>query len=210
MTIAAPGDLIVARHPPGGIHKKSPRTNGAKVRLMMKRRALTTALLFGWMAAPALAADPLPALKETPMLADQVKSGALPGRQAHPPAALGGHALRRRRRAGPAGWPAQHAGRQRARYASDDDLQLHAPHHSRRQVQAEARHPQEATRTRTDGNSPSNYAPATNGRTANPSLPRTSVSSGKTSPTTRNFRVPVLRSSCWSTASLPRSRSSIR
>ncbi|WP_020697868.1 ABC transporter substrate-binding protein [Reyranella massiliensis] len=45
---------------------------------MMKRRALTTALLFGWMAGPALAADPLPALKETPMLADQVKSGALP------------------------------------------------------------------------------------------------------------------------------------
>ena len=44
----------------------------------MKRRALTTALLFGWMAGPALAADPLPALKETPMLADQVKSGALP------------------------------------------------------------------------------------------------------------------------------------
>ncbi len=44
----------------------------------MKRRALTTALLFGWMAGPALAADPLPALQETPMLADQVKSGALP------------------------------------------------------------------------------------------------------------------------------------
>lgn len=47
----------------------------------MKRRALTTALLFGWMAGPvvpALAADPLPALRETPMLADQVKSGALP------------------------------------------------------------------------------------------------------------------------------------
>ncbi len=44
----------------------------------MKRRALTTALLFGWMAGPALAADPLPTLRETPMLADQVKSGALP------------------------------------------------------------------------------------------------------------------------------------
>ena len=44
----------------------------------MKRRALTTALLFGWMAGPALAADPLPELRETPMLADQVKSGALP------------------------------------------------------------------------------------------------------------------------------------
>ena len=44
----------------------------------MNRRALTTALLFGWMAGPALAADPLPALRETPMLADQVKSGALP------------------------------------------------------------------------------------------------------------------------------------
>ena len=44
----------------------------------MKRRVLTTALVFGWMAAPAFAADPVPALKETPMFADQVKSGALP------------------------------------------------------------------------------------------------------------------------------------
>jgi peptide/nickel transport system substrate-binding protein len=44
----------------------------------MKRRVLTAALLFGWMAGPAFAADPVPALKETPMLADQVKSGALP------------------------------------------------------------------------------------------------------------------------------------
>ena len=44
----------------------------------MKRRVLTTALVFGWMAAPAFAADPVPALKETPMFADQVKSGVLP------------------------------------------------------------------------------------------------------------------------------------
>ncbi|MDP3240553.1 MAG: ABC transporter substrate-binding protein, partial [Reyranella sp.] len=44
----------------------------------MKRRVLTAALVFGWMAGPAFAADPVPALKETPMLADQVKSGALP------------------------------------------------------------------------------------------------------------------------------------
>ena len=48
----------------------------------MKRRALTTALatalVLGSMAGPALAADPVPALKETPMFADQVKSGALP------------------------------------------------------------------------------------------------------------------------------------
>jgi len=44
----------------------------------MKRRALTTALLLGLAAGPALAADPLPAMKETPSLAAQVKSGALP------------------------------------------------------------------------------------------------------------------------------------
>ncbi len=44
----------------------------------MKRRTLTTALLFGWIAGPALAADPLPTMRETPMFADQVKSGALP------------------------------------------------------------------------------------------------------------------------------------
>ena len=44
----------------------------------MKRRVLTAALVFGWMAGPVLAADPVPALKETPMFADQVKSGALP------------------------------------------------------------------------------------------------------------------------------------
>ncbi len=44
----------------------------------MKRRAVTTALLLGLLGGPALAADPLPAMKETPMFADQVKSGALP------------------------------------------------------------------------------------------------------------------------------------
>ncbi|WP_422010743.1 ABC transporter substrate-binding protein [Reyranella sp.] len=44
----------------------------------MKRRVLTAALVFGWMAGPVFAADPVPALKETPMFADQVKSGALP------------------------------------------------------------------------------------------------------------------------------------
>lgn len=44
----------------------------------MKRRVLTAALFFGWMVAPALAADPVPTMKETPMFAEQVKSGALP------------------------------------------------------------------------------------------------------------------------------------
>lgn len=44
----------------------------------MKRRALTMVLLLGVAAGPALAADPLPAMKETPSLAEQVKSGALP------------------------------------------------------------------------------------------------------------------------------------
>lgn len=44
----------------------------------MKRRVLTTALVLGLFGGPALAADPLPTMKETPMFADQVKSGALP------------------------------------------------------------------------------------------------------------------------------------
>ena len=44
----------------------------------MKRRALAKAFLFGVVCGPAFAADPLPALQETPMLAEQVKSGALP------------------------------------------------------------------------------------------------------------------------------------
>ena len=45
----------------------------------MKRRVLTQALLMGLVArVPAFAADPLPALHETPGLADKVKSGALP------------------------------------------------------------------------------------------------------------------------------------
>jgi peptide/nickel transport system substrate-binding protein len=45
---------------------------------MMNRRAMTTALLLGFAAGPALAADPLPVMKETPSLVEQVKSGALP------------------------------------------------------------------------------------------------------------------------------------
>ena len=45
----------------------------------MKRRVLTQALLMGLvMRVPAFAADPLPALQETPGLLDKVKSGALP------------------------------------------------------------------------------------------------------------------------------------
>ena len=44
----------------------------------MKRRILTKTLMFGLMWSPAFAADPLPTLQETPMLADEVKSGALP------------------------------------------------------------------------------------------------------------------------------------
>ena len=81
-------------------------------------------------------------MKETPMFADQVKSGALPPVDKRiPAAALGGQALRRRRRPGPAGRPAQHADGQRARYPPDDGLQLHPPDRLRRQVQAAARHP---------------------------------------------------------------------
>ena len=44
----------------------------------MKRRVLTQALLMGLVRAPALAADPLPKMQETPSLVDRVKSGALP------------------------------------------------------------------------------------------------------------------------------------
>jgi peptide/nickel transport system substrate-binding protein len=44
----------------------------------MKRRVLTQMLLMGVVGAPALAADPLPAMQETPSLVDRVKSGALP------------------------------------------------------------------------------------------------------------------------------------
>jgi peptide/nickel transport system substrate-binding protein len=48
------------------------------VRLFMKRRVLTRALIFGMMWTPAFAADPLPTLQETPSLAEQVKAGKLP------------------------------------------------------------------------------------------------------------------------------------
>src|SRR5882672_4322256 len=44
----------------------------------MKRRALAKAFLFSLVCGPAFAADPLPALQETPLFAEQVKSGALP------------------------------------------------------------------------------------------------------------------------------------
>jgi len=44
----------------------------------MKRRMFTTAFLLGLFGGPAFAADPLPAMKETPLLSEEVKSGALP------------------------------------------------------------------------------------------------------------------------------------
>ena len=44
----------------------------------MKRRVLTQMLLMSVVGAPALAADPLPKMQETPSLLDKVKSGALP------------------------------------------------------------------------------------------------------------------------------------
>ena len=47
-------------------------------RRMMKRRVLIKALLYGLLCGPALASDPVPALQETPIFAEQVKSGALP------------------------------------------------------------------------------------------------------------------------------------
>ena len=44
----------------------------------MIRRVFLKAAALGLLCSPAFAADPLPTLQETPMLADQVKSGALP------------------------------------------------------------------------------------------------------------------------------------
>ncbi len=44
----------------------------------MKRRLLTQVVLLGLVGAPAFAADPLPAMQETPSLMEKVKSGALP------------------------------------------------------------------------------------------------------------------------------------
>ena len=44
----------------------------------MKRRVFTSGFLFSLVCGPAFAGDSLPALQETPMLAEQVKSGALP------------------------------------------------------------------------------------------------------------------------------------
>ena len=44
----------------------------------MKRRVFAQAFLLGLFCDRASAADPLPTLRETPMFADQVKSGALP------------------------------------------------------------------------------------------------------------------------------------
>src|SRR5262249_61050611 len=51
------------------------RTTG---RQSMKRRVFTQGFLFSLLCGPALAADPLPALHETPMFEPEVKSGALP------------------------------------------------------------------------------------------------------------------------------------
>src|SRR5580693_9301624 len=107
----------------------------------MKRRVFTQGLLFSVFCGPALAADPLPTLQETPMFAEQVKSGALPPvaeRIPNPPWIVrkfaGGD--------GP-GRPAQYAGGERPRYAPDDDLQLHAPDRVRRPVQIASRHSRE-------------------------------------------------------------------
>ena len=44
----------------------------------MKRRIFTSVFLLGLFGGPVLAADPLPAMHETPMFEEQVKSGALP------------------------------------------------------------------------------------------------------------------------------------
>ena len=130
------------------------------------------------------------------MLAEQVKSGALPAvdkRVPKQPMVVTNFAGARRPR--PAGRPAQHAGGERARYAPDDGLQLHAPDRVLRPSSSCSPTSSRATRTRTTGSSPSSCARATSGPTASPSPPRISASSGKTSPTTRSSRPPARRSS---------------
>jgi peptide/nickel transport system substrate-binding protein len=74
----------------------------------MKRRLLTQVLLLGLVGTPAFAADPLPAMQETPSLMEQVKSGALPPVDKRIPSSPGRQAVRRRR-PGQARRPAQHA-----------------------------------------------------------------------------------------------------
>jgi peptide/nickel transport system substrate-binding protein len=53
-------------------------TANLKAGQSMKRRVFTQAFLFSLICGPAFAADPLPTLQETPMFAEEVKSGALP------------------------------------------------------------------------------------------------------------------------------------
>ena len=68
----------------------------------MKRRVFTQGFLFSAFCAPAFAADPLPALQETPMFAEQVKSGALPPvAKRIPEPAVDRAEVRRRRRPRP-------------------------------------------------------------------------------------------------------------
>ena len=68
----------------------------------MKRRVFTQAFLLGLFCGPAFAADPLPTMQETPMFADQVKSGALPPVDKRiPDSPMDRQAIRRRRRSRP-------------------------------------------------------------------------------------------------------------
>ena len=148
-------------------------------------------------------------LQETPMFADQVKSGALPPVDKRiPAAALDRRAVRRRRRSRPAGRPAQHAGRERARHAPDDALQLHAADRLRRPVQAAARHPRELRgQGRPRVHLQAARRPQMVGRPAlhHRGLP---LLLGRRRQQQGTVAVAARRSSCWSTASRPRSRSS--
>ena len=144
------------------------------------------------------------------MFAEQVKSGALPPvdkRIPELPSIVKHFAGARRSR--PLRRPGQHAGRQRARHAPDDALRQRAADRLRRPVQAAARHPRELRGQGQPRVHPeAARRPQVVGRRSR-SRPRTSASSGKTSPTTRSCRRADRPSSCWSTASRPRSRSSI-
>ena len=108
----------------------------------MKRRVFTAAVALALWSPRAPQADPLPAMQETPMFADQVKSGALPPVDKRIPeqpsvvtqfSGVG--------RAGPIRRAGQHADGDRARHPHDDPLRQRAADRVRRPFQAAARYP---------------------------------------------------------------------
>ena len=176
----------------------------------MKRRDFTAGIALAVLA-PAIARAKPGNLVETPGLAEQVKSGGLPAvakRIPEVPSVVKRFSGVGRSR--PLRRPGQHAGRQRARYAPDDALRQRAADRVRRPVQAPIRHPRKLRGQGRPRVHPEAARRPQVVRRRRRSRPRTSATSGRTSPTTRSCRRADRTSSCWSTASRPRSRSSIR